>query len=174
MPVQLMAVQSLGVISVNIWSILISLLNLLIMYLIIKKLLYKPIKDIIAKRKNEVELVYTEADAALSSASEKKSEYEERLLHAKADAEKIIRDANEKAGALRKQLIDDANYKAALALREAEEEIAFEKKKAQNEIKTEITEVSVILAEKIIAREIDPEDHSAMVSDFISGLEGNG
>ncbi len=171
MPIHFMAVQTLGVISVNIWSILISLLNLLIMYLIAKKFLYQPIKNVIAKRQSEVDKVYNEADAALSKANSDKELYEVKLKNAENDAEAIIRDANEKAGALHKQLVDDANYKAALAIREAEEEIAFEKKKAENEIKTQITEVSVILAQKLIEREIKPEDHSDMVADFIDALD---
>ena len=61
--------QSLDVISVNLWQILISLANLLILFLIIKKFLYAPVKNILAKRESEIENRYSEAGKAIEEAS---------------------------------------------------------------------------------------------------------
>ena len=61
-------VQTLDIISVNIWQILISLINLLIMYLILKKFLFGPVQKIIATRKQQVEDIYTEAQEKRESA----------------------------------------------------------------------------------------------------------
>ena len=54
--------QSLEVISVNFWQILISLLNLLILFLLFKKFLFKPVNNMLAKRQSEIDAKYEEAE----------------------------------------------------------------------------------------------------------------
>ena len=166
-----MPVQNLGVISVNIWSIVISLCNLLIIFLIIKRFLFKPIKEVIAKRNEEIERSYADAEAALTSANESKLLYESKLSSSKAEAEEIIRSANEKASKLQKELIDEAKAKAEIAIARADEQIALEKKKAENEIRTQIAEVSVVIAEQLIDREINEKDHEKLINDMIDNVK---
>ena len=50
--------QTLEVISVNLWQILISLLNLLILFLLFKKFLFKPVNNMLAKRQSEIDEKY--------------------------------------------------------------------------------------------------------------------
>ena len=166
-----MPVQNLGVISVNIWSIVFSLCNLLIIFLIIKRFLFKPIKDVIAKRNEEIERSYADAEAALTSANESKLLYESKLSSSKAEAEEIIRSANEKASKLQKELIEEAKAKAEIAIARADEQIALEKKKAENEIRTQIAEVSVVIAEQLIDREINEKDHEKLINDMIDNVK---
>lgn len=166
-----MPVQNLGVISVNIWSIVFSLCNLLIIFLIIKRFLFKPIKDVIAKRNEEIERSYADAETALTSANESKLLYESKLSSSKAEAEEIIRSANEKASKLQKELIDEAKAKAEIAIARADEQIALEKKKAENEIRTQIAEVSVVIAEQLIDREINEKDHEKLINDMIDNVK---
>ena len=56
--------QNLDVISVNIWQILISLANLTLLFLIIKKFLYKPVKKVLQQRRDEIDSQYTAAAEA--------------------------------------------------------------------------------------------------------------
>ena len=60
--------QSLDIISVNLWQILISLANLVILFLILKKFLYGPVTKMLAKRREEIDTQYTEAETANKSA----------------------------------------------------------------------------------------------------------
>ena len=64
--------QSLEVISVNLWQILISLLNLLILFLLFKKFLFKPVNKMLAKRQSEIDSKYEAADSAKRAAEEDK------------------------------------------------------------------------------------------------------
>jgi F-type H+-transporting ATPase subunit b len=164
-------VQNLGVISVNVWTVIISLCNLLIIFLIVKKLLFKPIKNVLEQRNAEIEKSYNNASEAMRKASDYKDEYEERLNNADDEADKIIKAANEKAGRLHRELISEAERKAEATMRRADEQIALEKKKAENDIKTQIAEVSVLLAEKLVDREINEKDHEAMINDFIDNVK---
>ena len=84
---------TLDVISVNIWSILISLCNLLILFFIIKKFLYKPVRKMLAERQAAVDKVYSEADEALRSAEQDRLTYSQKLEHADSECDALLKSA---------------------------------------------------------------------------------
>lgn len=161
---------SLGVISVNIWSILISLCNLFIIFLIFKKVLYGPVKKILAERQADIDNQYDAASKAESDALESKKLYEEKLDSAKAEAQDIIDDASKIATTRGDALIKEAQSKANAILRTAEAEAELELKKAQADIKDEIISVSTALSEKMLSREINADDHKSLIDSFIDEI----
>ena len=163
----LLEIQSLDIISVNIWSILISLCNLVIIFLILKKVLFKSVKKTLDVRRAQIDKLYDDAGAAKAEAEGDRALYEEKLAGAKEEAEGILYTARERADRMSEEIISDANAKAASRVKKAEEEIAQEKKKAMSEIKNDISTLSVDIAEKIIEREIDEKDHSELIDKFI-------
>jgi F-type H+-transporting ATPase subunit b len=162
--------QSLEVISVNIWAILISLCNLLIIFLILKKFLFKPVKNILAERQADIDSQYDAANKAESDALESKKLYEEKLSYAKAEAQDIIDDASKIATTRGDALIKEAQSKANAILRTAEAEAELELKKAQADIKDEIISVSTALSEKMLNREINADDHKSLIDSFIDEI----
>ena len=166
-----MNIQNLDVISVNIWGILISLANLVIMYFIVKKFLFRPVQKVMADRGAEAAgRVYSDADRALAEAEKSRDEYEAKLAASDEEAGNIIRAAKERANAESRDIISAADRKAAAMLKKADEDIAFEKKKAINDVKNEISGISVEIAEKMIGRELKEEDHRALIDSYIDGI----
>ncbi|MBR6006853.1 MAG: F0F1 ATP synthase subunit B [Clostridia bacterium] len=168
--------QPLEVISVNIWQILISLANLLILFLILKHFLYKPVRKTVAERENAVQEVYRRADNALEQANRDRTEYEEKLAGADAECDEMIRIAQQNARQRSSTIISEAEDRAAGMIRRAENEIDLERSKASSGMKKEIAELSVQLAEKLLEREINADDHRNLIDSFINGIdpEGNG
>lgn len=167
--------QSLDVISVNIWQILISLLNLLLIFLIFKTFLYKPVRKFLEQRQKTVDEQYKRAEDAENSANKAKAEFEEKLSMAKSEADKIIKSATATADLRGTRIITDAKEKAEDMLRQAESEIELEKKKAEDDIRKEIADVSSVLTEKVLEREINRDDHREFIDSFIKGIgDGNG
>ena len=82
--------QSLDVISVNIWQMLVSLANLVLIFLMVKKFLYKPVKKMLDARRSAIDSQYDEAQEAKEQALSDKKKYEEKLLTAKNEADKVI------------------------------------------------------------------------------------
>lgn len=162
--------QSLDIISVNLWQILISLVNLLLLFLIIKKFLYKPVKAILAKRKAEIDEDYAAAKEAQLAAEESRRVWEEKKLTADAEAEAILQTATEKAKRRSETLVAEAREKADGILRVAQSEAELERRKAADDIKREIVEVSGALTEKMLEREINTEDHRALIDSFIEEI----
>ena len=166
--------QTLDIISVNIWQILISLVNLLLLFLIIKKFLFKPVMSVLEKRKQEIDGQYAEANAAIDEANLSKKQWEEKLAAAEDEAEAIIQTAAENAKYRGDKLIEDAQKRAESIVRVAESEAELERKKATDSMKQEIVEVSGALAEKLLERELNREDHKAIIESFIEEIgDGN-
>ena len=162
--------QSLDIISVNLWQILISLANLLILFLIIKKVLYGPVKRVLAERQAEIDGRYEEADNAKREALAANAEWQAKLGAAKEEADGIIQTATKNADKRGEKIVAEAKEKAEIIIRQAETEAELEKKKAKEEIKYEIVTISAALAEKMLSREISEDDHKELINSFIDGI----
>ena len=162
--------QSLDVISINLWQILISLANLVILFLIVKKFLFKPVKKLFAKRQAELDHQYAAANAAEKQAQEHKAAWEKKLQSANEEADGIIKDATDAAKYRATQIVEEANAKAAGIQSRAEAEALLTQKRAEEEIKKEIVEVSSAIAEKMLEREVSQDDHRALIGSFIDTI----
>lgn len=162
--------QNLDVISVNIWLIIISLCNLVILFLIIKKFLYKPVKKMLAERQNQLDKKYSDAEDAKHEAENDRREWSERISKVQDEADSIIENAQIQAKRMGDKLTDDAKRRADGIVRNAEEQAKLEKKKAEDSVKKEITDVSVLIAEKMIGREINENDHRNVIDEAIDEI----
>ena len=115
--------QTLDIISVNIWQILISLANLLIMYLILKKFLFGPVQKVISTRQKQVDDIYGEANKSREDAESMRQEYEEKLATARDEADGIVRSA-----------VQTAQRRSDTMVPEAAEQVSHMKQKAQDEM----------------------------------------
>ena len=164
----------LDLVSIDPVHIIITIINLMILFFIFKKYLFKPVQAIFDKRKQEIDTIYSEAQSAHDAAEKDKSEYAQKISAADAEADKIIKDASEKAGRISDSISKDANVKAGALMKKADEDIARERKKAVNEIKNEISSISVDIAQKVIEREINEKDQKDLIDSFIDGIgDGN-
>lgn len=166
--------QTLDVISVNIWQILISLANLTLLFLGIKHFLFKPVKDMLAQRQKEIDDQYTAAADAEQKANESRTQWEQKLSEADAQADAILQSATDNAKYRGDRIVADAKERAESIVRNAKSEAELERQKATDGIKREIVEVSGALAQKMLEREINTEDHRALIDSFIEEIgDGN-
>ena len=164
--------QTLDVISVNIWQILISLANLFLLFLIVKKFLFKPVKKVLDSRQKQLDDQYNEAEKAKLEAKENLEMWEQKLATANEKADTIIRDATENAKYRSEKLVAEAQTQAESIIRVARNEAELERKKASDGIKREIVQVSGALTEKMLEREINTEDHRNLIDSFIEEIGG--
>ncbi len=162
--------QTLDIISVNLWQILISLANLVLLYLILKKFLYKPVKNVLDQRQRELDAQYEAAKEAENQAYENRKSWEEKLSEADAQANEILQNATDNAKFRSERMVAEAREEADNIIRIAQNEAELERKKAAEGIKREIVEVSGALTEKMLEREINTDDHRALIDSFIEKL----
>ena len=162
--------QSLEIVSVNIWQILISLANLTILYLGQKKFLYKPVKAVLEGRKAAIAKSYAEAEDARNSANAARDEYNAKLATANTTADEIIHDATVIANKRGDKIVADAQVKAQEIIRQGEMEASMEKKKAFETIRRDIADVSAAMTEQLLKREMNKDDHRSMIDEFLKGV----
>ena len=163
--------QASEIISVNIWQTVVSLLNLLILFLILKKFLFKPVQNVIKSRKDKVDAQYSEAEEALANAKASEKELNEKLSRAHNTADEIVKEATAQGERRRDNIVTEARAEADAIIRQAKAAAQMEKKKAQEDIKDQIVDVSSALTEKLIERELNVEDHRRLIDSFISEME---
>ena len=166
-------VQSLDIISVNIWQILISLINLLIIYRILKKFLFKPVQKVMNERQAQVDRIYGDANQSKAQAEQMKQEYEQRLASAREEADGLVKNAVQTAQKRSDQMVSEASAQASRIKQKADEEIAQQKKKMLQDVRDEISDLAVEIASKVVEREISPRDYDGFVDEFIRNVGEN-
>ncbi len=162
--------QSLDVISINIWQIAISLCNLLILYLILRKLLFKPVKNLIAEREAMANAEYDKANAARAAAEKSRGEWDEKMKSADEEASRIVNTASENAKILSERIEAEAKDRAEHIVASAKTEADLEYKRASDSIRGEIVDVSTSIVEKVLESEIDKEKHHAIINSFLDKI----
>lgn len=152
------------------WTFIAQICNLFIQVFLIKKFLIKPVKEIIEKRKQLATKELDEARVSNEEAAKLKAEYEQNLADAKNEANEIIASANRTAVSKSEEIISNANKEAAAIRNKAEADIELERKAAVNGVKNEIGSMAVDIANKIIEREVNEEDHKKLIDEFIENV----
>lgn len=160
----------LAFVTIDKWTLIFTWANLLILFLLMKKLFFKPIKNILKQREDEINSLYDKANSSSEKAEKLKQEYEDRLNDAANEANNIVGEAVKNAEARKSAIIDDAKKEAKGIIDKATREIEQEKNAAVSEIKTDISSLAVDIAKKVIEKDLKKEDHEKMIDDIISKM----
>jgi len=157
-------------IGVNPFTMIFAWINLLILYLFLKKILFVPVKKMIDSRQKEIDDMYSDAEASKAESEKMKAEYEEKLSSATEESEEILKKATRRAQLREEEILKEANDKAARVLERAEEQIELEKKQAINDVKNQVSDMAIDIAALVIERDVDKSEHEAMIDEFISNM----
>lgn len=157
-------------VGVNFWTCLFTLVNLFILYKFMKKLLFKPVQNMIDSRQKEIDDLYADAGRSKAEAEALKTQYEGQLSEANAERERILKAAHQRALQQQETMLREAQEQAARTLKRADEQIKLEKKQARNELKNEVSDMAVQIAGAVLARDVKPAEHEALIDSFIDGL----
>ena len=152
------------------WTFLAQICNLMIQLVIFKKFLLKPIKQVIADRKAKADSEIADAQKLRTEAEAMKAEYEQNLQNARTEANQIVATAQKTATARSEEIVGEARAQAAALQQKAEADIAQERKKAVNEVKDEIGGIAMEIASKVVEREISEKDHKDLIDEFIKNV----
>ena len=152
------------------WTFLAQICNLMIQLVIFKKFLLKPIKQVIADRKAKADSEIADAQKLRTEAEAMKAEYEQNLQNARTEANQIVATAQKTATARSEEIVGEARAQAAALKQKAEADIAQERKKAVNEVKDEIGGIAMEIASKVVEREISEKDHKDLIDEFIENV----
>jgi F-type H+-transporting ATPase subunit b len=148
------------------WNIGIHVLNVIILFVILRLLVYKPVLKFMKNRENTFANKVDELDEREKQLIRQKEEYEQMMSNAHNEAAAIITKSNEMARDHAREIVDNAKEHARGLVLRAKREIDAEKVQARLDMRTEIAEMSVQIAEKVLAREISLEDNRKIIDEF--------
>ena len=158
-------------VGVNFWTMIFAWCNLLILYFVLRKLLFVPIKNMIDARQREIDGMYSDAQRSREDANAMKADYENKISRAQEESEEILKNAVRRAQLREEEILREANDKAARVMKRAEEQVEMEKKRAINEVKNEVSDMAIGIASAVIERDIDRKEHEALIDEFIRTMD---
>lgn len=149
-----------------IWGLVAFLILLAVMY----RLVFPRVNQMLEDRAAVIEGRMEEADTKLNEAESTKADFEARIADARGEATRIIDESKETAESLRADIIARAEEEARGIVERAQGEIAAERDRALQDLRTEVGALSVELASRIVERELDASTHQSLVDDYIQRL----
>jgi F-type H+-transporting ATPase subunit b len=113
----------------------------------------------------------TAAEKAKAEAESLRTDYQAQLADARTEANRILEDARKSAEQMRADITAKAESEAEQIRARARDEAAGEKARALSEAKTEVGDISVDLAGKIVGESLDPASHQALIDRYLADLE---
>lgn len=153
-------------------DILIQLVSTIILFIIIRVFLWKPITNILENRRNIIDKELSDAKEAKEHAIEMEENLHKELAIARANVKALLDKAEKDGNERRESIISSAKEEAKRRLENLEVELNQERKRMEMEIKQEIVDIAFIAAEKIVSKEIERDKYLEVI-DAILQEENN-
>ena len=144
-----------------------TMLNLFIMYLVLKKLLFKPVMKIMEDRETSIKNQIDNARIMQNEAKADKVKYHEQLQNAQKDGELIIKDAKLQAQRESEELLKKTKNEADNLIKEARKEIEQERVQMLKEVKKQVVDLAILAASRLMEINLNNETNKKVVQNFL-------
>ena len=143
----------------------------LILFPVIKFFFLTPLGDAVDERNSNLEQTFSEAENLRTEMTRMRNDYEGRLTAAEASAREHIEAQIKEAQNLRQTLMSEAATRADAMIDRAQQEITSERERILGGLRTQVVEVSLAAAERIVGENMDTDRNRRLVDEFVNGLE---
>lgn len=157
---------------VNIWNFIWSAVNIIILCILLRVFLFKPINKIMNERTRSIQDDIDSAEKSRREAEELKQQYADSLSSAKEEAQKIIMKAHDDAEAEKSAILKKSQEEASEIISDANRTIENERKRVLQQAQTQIADIAIEVATKIIGENVDDEKNRRLVDEFLSEEDG--
>ena len=141
------------------------LLIFIFLVLLLKKFAWKPILDTVNERESSIKDAMREADKARNEMASIQESNQKVLKEARAEREALLKDARKTGAEIVAKAKTDAKTETNKIISQAQEAIDNEKRAAINELKNQVAQISLEIAEKVIETELENKDKQAQLVD---------
>ena len=164
------SLESLGevvekALGVNFWELLINLLATVLLIIIVRFLFWNKVTAFLEKKRNNIKEEYRQSGEIKKEAEDLKAEAQKVLDDSKAQANEIIRTAEDTATKEKVRIISEAKSSAEEIILNSKEEAQKEKESIIKEAKEEVVDLASLMAQKMISEEIDVSKYDNKVLD---------
>lgn len=142
-------------------------MNLIVFFLILKRLLFQPVMGMIEKREQMISGQIEDAEQKNTQAGLLKEKYEAELKNANQEAAMIVKTAKERGKEEYEKILRDAGAEASKIIADASKTIETEREKAVQGIQNEIAQVAIAAASKVIQENVDQASNEKILDDFL-------
>lgn len=153
------------------WDLVFTIINLVVLFLLMRKFLYKPVMGIMEKRQAMIGDQFKSAKEAEEKANALKAQWEENMTTVEAEKTRILDEAAGKAKAEYNRIISNANAEAGNIIDNANKKIAAEKEKTIRDVESQVANIAMLAAAKIVNDKSKELNNSAIYDDFLAKTE---
>ena len=158
-----------GLISVD-KSLIVQMVNFLFLLVILYRLLYKPLLAKMEERTGAIKRSLEAAEAARAEAARQQEENAARLRAAYTEAQAIRAAALKEAGEEQRKLVEAARREAQQLVESAKAQMDSDVRRAREELRREVSDLAIAVAEKLVRKSLHDEDHRRIVDDTIARI----
>lgn len=156
--------------STTLGDIIITTGSVLVLYWLIRTFAWKQITGIFEERANKINQDIDDAENARQEAQELAQKRQEQLNSAKDDAAKIIDDAKETGNAQSAKILEETRDEVSRLKEKANQDIAQNKAEALSSVKGDVADLTVLLAEKVMTKNLDKAAQSELIDQYLDQL----
>ncbi|NTV78284.1 MAG: F0F1 ATP synthase subunit B [Clostridiales bacterium] len=149
------------------WNLVFTIINIVILYALMKKFLFKPVEKIIQKRRDLINEQIAEAETAKEQALNLKTQYETALGNADQEGVEIVKKARIKALSEHERILEEAEEKAKKIVVDVQNKAESDRIKILREAELQITQLAVAAASKIIHEQSNAETDQTVYNEFL-------
>jgi F-type H+-transporting ATPase subunit b len=162
--------ESGSLIEIN-WTLGVQLISFLLLLAVLYKLMYRPVLAALEGRTSAIQQQLAEAQAAREEAQGQLAAMEERIRAAQADAQALRERALREAAELRDRLSAEARQEATRLVEAAQAQVGQEVRRARAELRAEVGVLATQIAERLVRKSLDDEDHQRLVREALARIE---
>ena len=151
-------------------SIVITMINLIVLFLVLRWLLWRPVSEFLEKRRQSVINEIEAAREDRQRAEELVEQHKELIEEGRKEAALIIEAAGRQAEARREEILAQAQKEADAIVQRATVEISQQRDKAVQQLRQEVSALAVAVAEKMIVRSLDIKDQKHFLKKAVEEL----
>lgn len=151
-----------------------TILSFLIAWIILRQFAWKPILNVLRERDKSIKRALQSADSAKEEMKRLEAKNEEMVKEAKLERESLLNEAREQQSKILNEARENAKEETERMISKARKEIEAERKEAFSEMKNEIVDYSIQIAEKILRKELDNKEAQKEVAEqYIKDINTN-
>lgn len=152
----------------NILTIAVQLCSTFVLFLLCKKLLWGPARNILQARQTTMMSALDDATKAQNEAAAHLEEAKKGLEEAKVKSVEIVESARSEANALRDEIVNSAKREAANRIEDAEHKIELRKNEVQNELHDEMVSVAMAAVSKLLEEKATSQDDAKAIEKYVN------
>lgn len=145
-----------------------TVINILLLFFILKKLLFKPVNNYMTTRSNKIKDALNMAEEAKAKVEKMEEEHQAKMREMKQQGEEMIASYKQKADKEQQEIIEKAKEEADRMIKNAREELATEKEQLMASLKDEISTLVLAASEKVLNKNLDEKTNKELIDSFIS------